>query len=100
MVSNSPRPILLDEPTQGVDVGARQKVFAAIKRAADGGAAVLCASSDFEQLATICDRVLIFGRGRIVGELTGSAVTKETIAEQCYHSLGRAPEAHALTGEA
>lgn len=95
-----PALILLDEPTQGVDVGARQKVFAAIKRAADGGAAVLCASSDFEQLATICDRILIFSRGQIVGELTGSAVTKETIAEQCYHSIGRALEAHALAGEA
>lgn len=79
--------ILLDEPTQGVDVGARQKVFKAIEEASDAGAAVLCASSDYEQLEAICDRVLIFSRGRIVAELVGAAITKDNIAEQCYASL-------------
>jgi ribose transport system ATP-binding protein len=84
-----PNLILLDEPTQGVDVGARQKVFAAIKEAAGAGAAVVCASSDYEQLATICDRVLIFGRGRVVSELIGGAISKESIAEYCYLGLVR-----------
>ena len=79
--------ILLDEPTQGVDVGARQKVFKAIEEASDAGAAVLCASSDYEQLEAICDRVLIFSRGRIVAELVGAAITKDNIAEQCYASM-------------
>jgi ribose transport system ATP-binding protein len=83
-----PKLILLDEPTQGVDVGARQRVFEAIRRAAGQGAAILCASSDYEQLATICDRVLIFARGRVVGELTGASVSKEQIALHCYNSLG------------
>ena len=58
-----PRLILLDEPTQGVDVGARAQVFDAIAEAARSGAAVLCASSDYEQLTAICDRVLVFNRG-------------------------------------
>jgi len=84
-----PNLILLDEPTQGVDVGARQKVFAAIKEAAGAGAAIVCASSDYEQLATICDRVLIFGRGRVVSELIGGAISKESIAEYCYLGLVR-----------
>ena len=79
--------ILLDEPTQGVDVGARQKVFKAIEEASGAGAAVLCASSDYEQLEAICDRVLIFSRGRIVAELIGAAITKDNIAEQCYASM-------------
>ena len=81
--------IILDEPTQGVDVGARQKVFKAIEEATDTGAAVLCASSDYEQLEAICDRVLIFSRGRIVAELVGAEITKDNIAERCYASMPR-----------
>jgi ribose transport system ATP-binding protein len=85
----APRLILLDEPTQGVDVGARQQVFAAIREAVRDGAAVLCASSDHEQLAEICDRVLVFNRGRVVAELTGASLSKPAIAAACYTS---APE--------
>jgi len=81
-----PRLILLDEPTQGVDVGARLRVFDAIRDAAAMGAAIICASSDYEQLATLCDRVLILSRGRIVAELSGPDMTKDRIAEQCYRA--------------
>jgi ribose transport system ATP-binding protein len=48
---------------------------------------ILCASSDYEQLAAICDRVLVIGNGRIVRELTGEDVAKERIAEQVYNSV-------------
>ena len=41
-------------------------------------------STDYEQLAAVCDRVAVFGRGRVASELTGDQVTKERIAEQCY----------------
>ena len=57
-----------------------------IQAAAAAGTAVVCASADYEQLAAICDRVLIFGRGRIVQRLVGTQVTKERITEQCYNS--------------
>ncbi|MFK0334339.1 sugar ABC transporter ATP-binding protein [Rhizobium sp. NPDC090275] len=79
-----PKLLMLDEPTQGVDVGTRQQVFDVIRKAADNGAAVICASSDFEQLADLCTRVLVFARGRVVDELTGSRITKDNIAEACY----------------
>jgi ribose transport system ATP-binding protein len=79
-----PRLLLLDEPTQGVDVGTRQQVFQIIRAAAAGGASVVCASSDFEQLADLCHRVLIFSRGRIAHELIGDDISKEHIAERCY----------------
>ncbi|WP_353475108.1 sugar ABC transporter ATP-binding protein [Salipiger sp. H15] len=77
----NPGLVLLDEPTQGVDVGARQTVFTRIQHIAAGGAAVACASSDYEQLAAICHRVLIFSRGRIVRSLEGGEIDKQSIAE-------------------
>jgi ribose transport system ATP-binding protein len=80
----SPKLILLDEPTQGVDVGARQMVYRAIRAAADAGACVLCASSDAEQLAEICDRVVVLGRGRIAAELMPPTLSKHAITECCY----------------
>ncbi len=85
-LQTQPRLVLLDEPTQGVDVGAREQVFAAIADAARAGAAILCASSDAEQLAAICDRVIVFWRGRVVRQLVGAEISKRTIAEACYHS--------------
>ena len=88
-----PRLLLLDEPTQGVDVGARQHVFSAIDAAARGGTVVLCASTDAEQLAQICDRVLVFAHGRIAVELKGDQVTKEEITYHCFAGGQGAPQA-------
>jgi ribose transport system ATP-binding protein len=82
----SPRLILLDEPTQGVDVGARAQVFSEITQVADAGAAILCASSDYEQLTAICHRVLIFSKGKVVAHLTGDKISKSSIAQACYIS--------------
>ena len=75
--------LLLDEPTVGVDVGARVEIAAAIRALASKGVGVVCASTDHEQLASLCDRVLVFSEGRIGTELSGEQVTKERIAEQC-----------------
>jgi ribose transport system ATP-binding protein len=85
-LQTSPRLLLLDEPTQGVDFGARQQIFAALDNAAKAGAAMLVASTDYEQLAQICDRVLVFRRGRVAAELVGDALTKRGIARECYHA--------------
>ncbi|WP_309085790.1 sugar ABC transporter ATP-binding protein [Chelativorans sp.] len=86
-LQTEPGVILLDEPTQGVDVGARHQVYGFIRDAAARGAAVICASSDHEQLEMICDRVLVFSHGRVVASLTGSDVNKSTITERCLDSL-------------
>jgi ribose transport system ATP-binding protein len=83
-----PALLLLHEPTQGVDVGARQQIFSLIRDAAERKHAVICASSDYEQLSTVCDRVLIFGRGRVVSELVGQNVTKDRITQAAYASMG------------
>ncbi|WP_131115542.1 sugar ABC transporter ATP-binding protein [Lichenihabitans psoromatis] len=82
-LQTDPSLILLDEPTQGVDVGARELVFDAIRNATRKGAAVICASSDYEQLALLCDRVLVFADGHIGAQLEGEQISKQTIAETC-----------------
>ena len=81
-----PKVLLVHEPTQGVDVGARLQVFETITRAAAEGMSVVCASSDYEQLAAICDRVLVFHDGQIMSTLVGDEITKDRITEQCYMS--------------
>jgi ribose transport system ATP-binding protein len=83
-LQTKPSLLLLHEPTHGVDVGARQQIFQLTRKAAADGTAVLCVSTDYEQLAAVCDRVVVFGRGRVARELTGDQVTKERIADQCY----------------
>lgn len=87
-----PRLLLLHEPTQGVDIGAREQIFDLVHAAAGDGMSVVCASSDYEQLELMCDRVLVFGRGRIVGELLGDDVRRERIAEHVYASVGPTSE--------
>jgi len=86
-LQTKPSMLLLHEPTIGVDVGARQQIFGVIRDAAAAGTAVVCASADYEQLAAICDRVLIIAGGRVVRQLTGADVTEERIAEQCLTSV-------------
>jgi len=93
----SPKLVLLDEPTQGVDIGARQTVFRHIAAAAASGAAVLCASSDYEQLAAICSRVLIFVAGRVVATLEGAEISKQAIAERSLGGIGQDGTLH-VTG--
>ena len=90
-----PQLLVLEEPTQGVDVGAREQIFAAVRAWAAAGAAVLVLSGDHEQLALLCRRVLIFRHGRIVAELAGTEVTEERMAHECF---GTGPVAVAVDG--
>ena len=75
---------LLHEPTQGVDVGARQQIFQDVRAAAADGMTVLCASNDHEQLALLCDRVLVFGSAGRIRALTGGQITKRNIGAACF----------------
>jgi ribose transport system ATP-binding protein len=83
-----PRVLLLDEPTHGVDVGARIEIYATIRRAVDAGAAVLVASSDFEELAGLCDRVAVISGGRIVAEAKGAELESERLQQLAYANGG------------
>lgn len=83
----NPSVLVLHEPTQGVDVGARQQIFEMIRGVADSGTTVLCASADHEQLESICHRVLIFGRGKVMQQLVGNEITKDRLTEQSFNSM-------------
>ena len=83
-MQREPEVLLLHEPTQGVDVGAKQDVFERLREAAENGAAVVYSSAEYEDLAHLCDRVLVFQGGRIVATLSGADLTEERIVERCY----------------
>ena len=71
--------LILDEPTRGVDVGAREGIYAAAEDIARRGAAVLFASSDLEEVRRLAHRILVMRDGRIVGELSRQDATDEAI---------------------
>jgi len=85
---NEPKVLLLDEPTQGVDVGAKAGIFELIANAAAAGAGVLVASSDAKELALICDRVLVMRDGEAVAEMQRAELSE---AELVRASLGGGP---------
>jgi ribose transport system ATP-binding protein len=71
--------LVLEEPTAGVDIAAKAQIHDLFRRLASRGGAMLVVSSDFEEVADICDRVLIFSRGRMVQELAGADIQVGTL---------------------
>jgi ribose transport system ATP-binding protein len=79
-----PKVLILDEPTRGVDIGARGEIHRLIRDLAAKGMAVLVISSEPDELPDLCDRVLVMAEGRIVRELEGEALSRNTIIEASY----------------
>jgi len=75
-----PRLVLVDEPTQGVDAGARVEIYKNLREIAQQGIPVVVVSSDSLELEGLCDRIVVFSRGQIVGQLTDEQVSEEQIA--------------------
>jgi ribose transport system ATP-binding protein len=69
------RLLVLEEPTFGVDVGSKADIYQLLEGALENGLAVLLISSDFEEVAGICQRALIFDRGKVTGELQRNELT-------------------------
>ena len=88
----SPAVAILDEPTRGVDVGAKDEIYELIEARAKAGTAILVISSEMEELVRLCDRILSIYEGRIVAELRGDGITPER--------LGRSYLSHAGLGAA
>ena len=84
---STPQPsvVLLDDPTRGVDVGAKAEMHALIRSTAAAGAPVLICSTDIDELASLCDRVVVFHQGRVSAELAG---------ERAEHARGARGDEH------
>jgi ABC-type sugar transport system ATPase subunit len=82
-----PKVLLLEEPTHGVDVGARADIYELIRAAAAQGTAVVLVTVDFEELEGLCDRALVVNEGRIVAELRKPNIDHETLTELAFKQL-------------
>jgi ribose transport system ATP-binding protein len=78
-----PKVLLLDEPTQGVDIAAKAELHRQILVAAQGGAAVIVSSSDVDELEVLCDRILVLRGGDLAAELTRAEISVEAISKAC-----------------
>jgi ribose transport system ATP-binding protein len=80
--------LLLDEPSQGVDVGARADIYLAIREMTDAGGAALIVTSDLEELAQFVDRALILRNGRLIGEASGEELTAHRLNQLVHLTSG------------
>ncbi|WP_035053537.1 sugar ABC transporter ATP-binding protein [Andreprevotia chitinilytica] len=85
-----PRVLILDEPTRGVDVGAKSEIYKIIHQLADSGVAVVVISSELPEVIGICDRLLVMREGRISGELVGPGVSQEAVMTLATHDTAAA----------
>jgi ribose transport system ATP-binding protein len=92
-IRRRPSVLLLDEPTQGVDVAAREEIYALIRQAAADGAGVLLVANDFTELRRLCHRVLVLRGGRITAELTGENLDSHRMTELAHLSKAEPAEA-------
>lgn len=86
-----PHVLILEEPTQGVDVGAIETIYTIIRRAAERGVGFLICSSDTDELVTLCDRVLVLNRGLVVSEVTEGDLRRDTIDRLSLTHVKRRP---------
>jgi ribose transport system ATP-binding protein len=79
LLAVQPKVIFLDEPTRGVDVGAKAEIHAILRGLAEDGVGIAVISSELPELIGLCDRVLVISEGRVTGELTGAEMTERRI---------------------
>jgi ribose transport system ATP-binding protein len=91
---SEPSIVIADEPTQGVDVGARAEIYRILREVAEDGTPVIVNSSDAKELEGLCDRVIVMSRGHVVKELAGEEVTEERIVSAAVSAT-----AHSSKGE-
>jgi ABC-type sugar transport system ATPase subunit/ribose/xylose/arabinose/galactoside ABC-type transport system permease subunit len=90
---SEPTVLVADEPTQGVDVGARAEIYRILREVADRGVPVVVGSSDTKELEGLCDRIVVMSRGQAVATLDGADVTEEKIVHAAISATTHAAEA-------
>lgn len=81
LLSVDPNIVLLDEPTRGIDVGAKVEIHALLRDLANAGIGVLVVSSELSEVIGLCDRVLVLSEGRLTGTLTGEELTEDNLVK-------------------
>ncbi|MGO4567059.1 ATP-binding cassette domain-containing protein [Rhizobium sp. 2YAF20] len=94
VLATNPSVLLVDEPTQGVDVGARAEIYKVLRDTAAKGVAVIVVSSDAQEVAGLSDRVAIFSRGQVVETLSGEKVTEDHITAAVLKSTSQREKAY------
>ncbi|MGE0500336.1 MAG: multiple monosaccharide ABC transporter ATP-binding protein [Rhizobiaceae bacterium] len=85
-----PQVLILDEPTRGIDVGAKYEIYTIINRLAEEGKAILMISSEMPELLGVCDRIYVMNEGRIAGEMDASDASQEAIMRAIMRAETRA----------
>jgi len=88
-----PSVLLLDEPTQGIDIGAKAEIFNVIVELANSGTAIVFVSSEFEEVLEVSDRILVIGRGRALGMLDRADASVKHILDLLFEA-GESPDGH------
>ncbi|PRZ34777.1 monosaccharide ABC transporter ATP-binding protein (CUT2 family) [Antricoccus suffuscus] len=86
-LSRSPRLILLDEPTVGVDIGARNALHGIVREATNAGSAAVCVTSDLDELCELCDRIQVLHQGVLSEPISGEAISASAIGHAVYGAL-------------
>ena len=86
---SNPDVLILDEPTRGIDVGAKYEIYTIINKLAEEGKGILVISSEMPELLGICDRIYVLNEGRIVGEMAAADASQEKIMRAIMRSLDR-----------
>ena len=85
---SNPQLLMLDEPTRGIDVGAKYEIYTIINKLVEDGRAVLMISSEMPELLGMCDRIYVMNEGRFVGEFTRAEATQEKIMRAIMRAEG------------
>jgi ribose transport system ATP-binding protein len=85
--------LFVDEPTRGVDIGAKAQIYAILRDLADHGVGIVAISSELPELIGISDRILVLHQGRIAGEVAGEDMNEETIMQLASGLAGHIPAA-------
>jgi ABC-type sugar transport system ATPase subunit len=90
---NRPRLILADEPTRGVSIGSKIEIYKALRDLAASGVSILVASSEFDELVGLCNRIYLIDRGRTVGEIANTGLTSHELLNLVLSASARRPQA-------
>jgi ABC-type sugar transport system ATPase subunit len=83
-LSTAPKILILDEPTRGIDVGAKAEIYEMMQGLAGQGTAIVMVSSELPELLANCDRVIVMAEGRIAGQLDRAEATEDAIMALCH----------------